>query len=469
MNTTTSNGRISVYGKESGATLKGLAALMEQLQKEAQGPFQTEENPQVISSNATRTIIIPDSLTKRQAAEELWRQADNEEQMIDTDADFEGWYWKDVLVAVKHVSEKMFGYIDGGWGATEIDIIVDLVDGKAITTKAFYGNFRIAAFEHASASISIDKKGVTRASISSAKKFGNYITEYFNAIREYLAEHSIFRGRSISIKKHAQWGLEFEIFENKKSDTILLNHDERVLLDSFVLNRLGRKDKTGKRTYLFCGDYGNGKTESAKEVGRIAVERGLSFFYLRDTSVFAEALLMLKRYQPCLLFVEDVDEIGSGEKRDEAMNKLLNTLDGVETKGNTLTVIFTTNHQKRINKALRRPGRIDLIIPFNNPTKETKAAILRHYLQLHVDPRQGELNYDYLAGRIDDVQGAVVAEICKRAVELADGQHVTQDIVEAATLSLQYQVELMKEQPEAPNKTEVDVVKAFFNLVSCPE
>jgi transitional endoplasmic reticulum ATPase len=205
---------------------------------------------------------------------------------------------------------------------------------------------------------------------------------------------------------------------------------------------------------LFTGGYGTGKTETAMRVGKLAVDHhSMSFFYLKDAAAFDVLLNQSKKYQPCIIFLEDVDEIASGEQRDSQMNKILNTLDGVQTKGNDLTVIFTTNHPSKINSALRRPGRIDVMVKFENCEPETISEIYKMYF--NGIPGSEQLDYKHLATTTPNVQGAVVAEIAQRSVKLAKKQGtITDDLVESSIHSMAYQIELMNGATKEVNKAE---------------
>jgi SpoVK/Ycf46/Vps4 family AAA+-type ATPase len=57
----------------------------------------------------------------------------------------------------------------------------------------------------------------------------------------------------------------------------------------------------------------------------------------------------------------------------------LNSLDGINAPSNAV-YIFTTNHIEKLDKALIRPGRIDLCIEIKPITRETfDQFCLRHY------------------------------------------------------------------------------------------
>lgn len=416
-------------------------------------------------SAETKKIILPAGMDKMVAAKELQAQWKNEESENSFDVSFDGWNWQDVLVAVRRVTEREFGWMNGqkNWwtgNPTEIDIVVDVKKGVIQNERAFYGDFAITAWEGAKASIGV-RRGVVTIMINAKRKYSQPITEYYNLIRQQLETASIYRGKNIVVTVKGD-KLDFEIIENKGSDKIVLNRAERLVVDMFVIESLGQP---GKRSHLFAGGYGTGKTETAMRVGRVAVEQhGMSFFYLKDASAFDTLLNQSKKYQPCLVFMEDVDEIASGEQRDSSMNKILNTLDGVQTKGNDLTVIFTTNHPEKINSALRRPGRIDTMVKFENPNEEATQQIYRIYFS--GIPGADMLDYQTLAKKTPNVQGAVIAEVAQRAVKLAKKQGtITDDLIEAAIHSMEYQIHLMNGDGEKPSKAE-QFVRLLGDLVA---
>jgi len=402
-------------------------------------------------SSEVKKIIIPNSMNKIQASKELKRQWDDEENIINVDRQFVDWNWKDVLVAVKKAAERHFGWVQGVTQQTffgpkrpkEIDVVIDMKDGKKITETCFYGIFAASVWEDAQVHV-----GAQHISAEVKKRYANDVRQFFDLVQEILDKESIYRGKSITVtRKEDPWGevtLDFEVFELKTSNKIVLNEDVENIVKNFIIDDLGEE---GKRCYLFSGGYGNAKTETAMRVGSCGLVKGMAYFYCKDANVFHMLLAQAKHYQPCIVFLEDVDEIGSGEKRDADMNRILNTLDGVQTKGNNLTVIFTTNHEKRINPALRRPGRIDLVVNFANPDKASVATIYKCYLaELHGSE---VLDYSALADRTPDCPGAVVAEIAKRAYKLCKKRGVVNDeLVAAAVDSMKHHLKLMSDKVE---------------------
>lgn len=416
---------------------------------------------EVVESEETQRIILPKGMGLLEASKELKNMHTNLEQEISVDCKFEGHDWQDVLYAVKNVSEQNFGWINGvverhWWGTerpAEIDIVIDVKNNQPVTEKCFYGKFQVAAWDDAEVNVSVSRSGEVNINVVAKKKFSKIISGYFQDIRTFIANNSIFRGKTVVVTAKSgafNTGIHFQITENKSSDPIILNEAEQIQLDNFIIGDL---KVPGKKSYLFTGPYGNGKTETAMSVGREANKEGIPFFYIKDSSLFDRVLVLAIKYQPCIIFLEDLDEVASGNERDERINRIINTVDGTETKGSDITVIFTTNHEDRINPALRRPGRIDLVLEFGNPNKETKLAILKKYLQNIKG--SDKIAYDELINLVGDVSGSVVAQMGKRAVKLANRNgHIDDTAVKAAILSMGPQIRLMNGTANVPSKAE---------------
>lgn len=413
----------------------------------------------------TETIVIPEGMSKLDASKQLKMQWEDEENIIELDRNFGNWHTSDVLVATKKVSEKVFGWLHGKsvfsfFGEKKpreisIDVGFDS-EGRVQKEICFLGRFVSASWENANIDVVANRAGVT-VTVEIKKKFRERVLEYFDKIEEHLKTNSIYKGKSVSVDTN---GLNF--IYNKGSENVILNKEEESIVDNFILKPLG---KEGKRCMLFTGNYGTGKTETAIRIGKEGNKKGITFFYCKDPEQFTESLKMSINYQPCILFMEDIDSIGSGEERDQKINNMLNTLDGVETKGQSITTIFTTNHENRLNKALRRPGRIDLIVQFKNCNKETVEKIYKAYFQKLVGGNK--LDYTLLAAVTPDVQGAVVAEIAKRAVNLMvnDGGSITNEMVEASIASIKHQVEFMNDNPEDSKPKQVKAIEMLVDYI----
>lgn len=432
--------------------LKLMQAMMEQfggsMEEEIDRADKKEITTKTVESEETQTIIIPKGMTKLAASKELKNQWDEEEMEIDMAIELKEWQARDGIHAIMLTLERTFGWINAvaTWFSSpmELQIVTDVSDGVTKTRDAFLGKFKCASWDNAMGDVGIirDRSGkelYAFINFNVKKKHKARVKKLFDEIQQTLKKESIYKGKSVMVRQTG-----FEFVENKGEKNIILNADEERIINNLVIQPLG---KPGKRTFLFTGVYGTGKTETALRVGREANKRGLTFFYLKDPSLFAETLESAKQYAPALLFLEDLDEIGSGEERDNRMNDLLNTLDGVQTKGQNLTVIFTTNHENRINKAMRRPGRIDLVVKFKVCDKDTTKKIYEALLSKH----EGfdKLDLEVITDHTPTVQGAVIAEICKRAVDSSEEYGtLTTETVLTSIDSMKHQLDFMEAPPE---------------------
>lgn len=397
-------------------------------------------NIETIFSDTNDSIIIPKRMTKLEAAKELELQHAEEEKIVDKIKIFEGWAYNDALVASMRVSRVTFGWLNaqstyGMFGdeqkPQEIKIQTDIETWE----DCFYGQFLVAGWDNAKVEVgSTGRNPQAYLRITAKRKFGARIDAFFNAIEQELKSNSIYKGKCLL------WSTDkgFSFIENRGADDIVLNKNEQLVLDNFIIKPLlsGKKEKRG---ILFAGPYGTGKTETALKIGRTANYAGHTFIYCKDRNI-AEVLDIAKHYQPSIVFVEDIDEMTSGE-RGEEINDLLNTIDGIQTKGQGLTLIMTTNHKEKINQAFRRPGRIDVVLNFDLPNKDTIATMYQKFLK-----NAPGLDFKKLASITPEVQGAVVKEIANRAVlSVGEGETLEDRHVEMSVELTRMQIDFMAE------------------------
>lgn len=423
-------------------------------------------NTKTIYDSTTETIILPEGMSKIAAAEELMRQHENEEQIIELSHKFDNWMYEDVLVAIKAVSTATFGWIQGKtvysfFGAqrpAEMEVITDIVNGHPKTELCFHGRMGISAWEDAYADIGVNgRPRFAFITLTVKKKFTERVRRFFKDIELHLSNNSIYKGKSIVY----QAGM-FQIIENKPSENIILNDEEERVVNNLIIKALGKQEK---RSVLFSGPFGTGKTETAMRVGVEGNKKGLTFFYCKEPETFSELLVLAKNYQPAIIFLEDVDDIGGGSERTTDINELLNTLDGVQTKNHSLTCIFTTNHADRINPALRRPGRIDLVVQFGYLSKESIGKLYRRFFE---NQTSKELDYQRFSDATPEhVQGAIVAEMAKRALQLADAsdEELNDDIILDAIVSMKHQIEFLRGDVENVETPEMKLYNAMQHLV----
>jgi proteasome-associated ATPase len=162
---------------------------------------------------------------------------------------------------------------------------------------------------------------------------------------------------------------------------------------------------------LLYGPPGCGKTLIAKAVAnslakkvasRLGTDKGRSYFinikgpellnkYVGETErqirlVFQRAREKSEEGWPVIVFFDEMDSMfrarGTGVSSDmesTIVPQLLAELDGVE-KLNNVIVIGATNREDLIDPAILRPGRLDVKIKIDRPTRDSARRILRMYL-----------------------------------------------------------------------------------------
>ncbi len=166
-----------------------------------------------------------------------------------------------------------------------------------------------------------------------------------------------------------------------------------------------------KRGILLHGPYGTGKTMTAYTTAKMAQDNGWTFIYLDDVRDLKAGLQFAAHYAPAVIFAEDIDRAVNGDRSVE-MDEILNTLDGIDTKGQEVITVLTTNHVENINPAMLRPGRLDTLVEVSPPDAEAAQRLVRLYARdLLAEDVSLERVGAALAGRIP----AVIREVTERA------------------------------------------------------
>jgi cell division protease FtsH len=140
-----------------------------------------------------------------------------------------------------------------------------------------------------------------------------------------------------------------------------------------------------KRGLILAGKPGTGKTLISKVL--MSNSPGITCL-AADPALLVHARYIRELYdiagdlKPSIVFLEDIDLIGESRSgpgaRGDALNELLDILDGVKECSEVVT-IATTNYAEALDDALsQRPSRFDRIITMRPPGRELRREIVRN-------------------------------------------------------------------------------------------
>lgn len=228
------------------------------------------------------------------------------------------------------------------------------------------------------------------------RRYEKVVAEIAKRVREIVASESIYRGQAVKLnfrdtdgERQNEFSPTFapRFIDLKKyaNQEIVYAADTERMIETNLFNPVQYTDrcrKNGvplKRGILLEGRYGTGKTLTAHRLAQICVKNGWTFLYVEDVRDLDLAVAFAKLYQPCVLFAEDVDRTMPNGPRTPEIDKILNTLDGVESKHLEVMTVLTTNHVGGIHSGFLRPGRIDTVIPILAPDDGAMLRLVRHY------------------------------------------------------------------------------------------
>jgi transitional endoplasmic reticulum ATPase len=167
------------------------------------------------------------------------------------------------------------------------------------------------------------------------------------------------------------------------------------------------------------------------------------------------AIEFAKHFQPAVIFAEDIDRASENREEDESVNDLVNTLDGIMTKGCEIMVVLTTNFIERIDQSLLRPGRFDAVIKLELPNQETVQKIIHLY--------GGELiptgtKLDRISVLLDKQPPALIREVVDRSkifMLMEDRKTISSDDLIASTMGMKAHMDLLRPKSETKSEEEI--------------
>jgi ATP-dependent 26S proteasome regulatory subunit len=255
-----------------------------------------------------------------------------------------------------------------------------------------------------------------------------------------MREHDAFRGAILQFDINERRGNELVSFLHRPELTA-----DQVVLPAGVLESLERHVVRGaehnaklvalgqhlKRGLLLYGPPGTGKTHTVRYLISRLTEATVIILSGRALMMLPAASALVRRLQPAVLVIEDVDLIAEdrgmpGHANNPLLFELLNKIDGVDSDAD-VTFVLTTNRVEALEQALvDRPGRVDLAVEIPKPDVAERTRLLRLYAR---DIKLELTDEPALINAMDGVTASFVRELVRRAVlaridALTDGQPV---------------------------------------------
>lgn len=283
-------------------------------------------------------------------------------------------------------------------------------------------------------------------------KYQSLIDDIVERTKELLATASIYKNQALEITNLSEpkimtlAGIDKQFMVlSKKTEFELQPLRSRILYPEKCIAK-GIPLKYG---CLLEGKYGTGKTLLAFKLAKDAVNNGWSFVYLKDPSLLAETLRMCKVVDRSghgvIVFVEDIDQVTRGN-RDSAMQDILNTLDGGDTKDMNVITLFTTNHIELIEPTFLRGKRIGSVITMDCLDAETAERFIRETFSeaegYSVDDDLSDVCNYIAKAQIAPAFMAEIVESTKSKLIFTEETHVTSFHIKTSVESYQRQVGL---------------------------
>lgn len=287
-------------------------------------------------------------------------------------------------------------------------------------------------------------------------KYQSMVDDIVERTRQLVATNSIYRNQALEITSAKEEPKRLNLDSIDSQLMVLSKQTEFDLqpLRSRILypEKCIEKGIPLKYGCLLEGKYGTGKTLLAFKTAKEAVNNNWTFIYLKEPTLLAETLRMVKIIdRSCngvIVFVEDIDQVTKGE-RDNALQDILNTLDGGDTKDMNVITLFTTNHIELIEPTFLRGKRIGSVITMDCLDKETALRFIQESFKESEGYRLGELSSSLDLIEEMEIAPAFMAEIVesiKSKLIFSEDNTVTDEILKGAVKAYDRQVNLSRKK-----------------------
>lgn len=421
-------------------------------------------------------MLLPEGLTDENAIKVLQRKIAYEQQTFSVDAEFDAFIWE-AAYAFEQELEEQYGWagartkvIDHGiFGVERVPpAMIGVQISPTETVQVPWGEFIVPGIDgHLESTARQKVRGgpfFFHLGGEVKRKHEKKVNELIEGVRTRIRTKSIYRNKAIRLTitgddgEPMMWpSIVFEKLSPGVEQELVLpkTTDRMVRVNLFTpIERTEEVRAVGvplKRGVLLAGPYGTGKTMIANVTGVKAIRNGWTYIVCEKATELSEIIRIARRYQPCVVFCEDIDRVMSGDRTVD-IDQVLNVIDGVEAKGTEIMVVLTTNDIDRINPALLRPGRLDAIAIVGPPDAEAAERLARQYSRgLIKEDSSLERSGALMSGKIP----AVIREIVERSklaavdtVEPGEEFQIQDDDLVIATLEMEEHIKRATPKPE---------------------
>jgi len=291
-----------------------------------------------------------------------------------------------------------------------------------------------------------DLRDLKQVEVQVKQKHKSIIEDLLKEAETYLKSGSIYKGTAINgdIDEPNSPELYYDPFSTIRSEDVVLSTENLDNIRGLILNPMEFPTKElAKRSFLWAGDYGTGKSITTALVAQFAIQHGYTVIRAKANGNLDKTFEVARRFEPSLVLIEDAEVLSSTTRSE--VSDLLEQFDGLTSKARRVYTILTTNDHTQITKGMTRPGRIDGMFFFESLDE---AGVKELYSVFHGNPASRDLlNYQFEASTEDTLDlDAIYAdtkeftpafhgEVAKRAQSFClgrKGKPATADYVRAA-------------------------------------
>jgi transitional endoplasmic reticulum ATPase len=418
----------------------------------------------------------PERMKLRTAVAVLEQKIADEEQVMDVHEILDA-HPHDALVAMNIAMKERFGWtsavsqkVQSFFGTREIkpDLLTVKTGPKdADSVQVLSGQFNLPNVEFPINTSPHKHEGKHCLAVhgQARKRDWGIIRDLVNDARAILRERSIFKNKAIQLHTTENGSLNYNKpptfleTDDIVVDDLILNQEELQQVEATLWAPITNTQACIKhgiplnRGILLEGTFGTGKTMTAHVTSKVCVDNGWTYIMLDDVRALADALIFAQRYQPAVVFAEDIDRVAN--QRDQRGNDLLNTIDGVLTKNSKVITVLTTNHVEKLETAMLRPGRLDAVISVKAPGPDAVKRLVQLYARDLM--KEGE-TLDKIGALLAGNIPATIREVVERSklsmIYRGDNLLIENDLIVSGH-NMQAHLDLLKAKPAPLSQEEI--------------